>query len=129
MCTGWCMAKQLVSDELWAIVAPLLPPTRPAGTRGHPPVPNRGGGGRARPPAGAQPRGADRDHLCPEDGPPLGVLPAGVGLLWHDAVEPAARLAAGRRVGTPAPYAAATPGRCRPARLAPRQRGCLADSR
>jgi transposase len=35
------MAKQLVSDELWAAVEPLLPPTRAAGTRGHPPVPNR----------------------------------------------------------------------------------------
>lgn len=35
------MAKQLVSDELWAVVEPLLPPTRPPGTRGHPPVPNR----------------------------------------------------------------------------------------
>ena len=35
------MTKPLVSDELWAVVEPLLPPTRPAGTRGHPPVPNR----------------------------------------------------------------------------------------
>ena len=35
------MAKPLVSDELWALVEPLLPPTRPPGTRGHPPVPNR----------------------------------------------------------------------------------------
>ena len=35
------MAKRLVSDDLWAAVAPLLPPTRPLGTRGHPPVPNR----------------------------------------------------------------------------------------
>ena len=35
------MAKPLVSDELWAIVEPLLPPTRAPGTRGHPPVPNR----------------------------------------------------------------------------------------
>jgi transposase len=35
------MAKQLVSDELWAIVEPLLPATRPAGTRGHPSVSNR----------------------------------------------------------------------------------------
>lgn len=35
------MAKQLVSDELWAVVEPLLPRTRPPGTRGHPPVPNR----------------------------------------------------------------------------------------
>jgi transposase len=35
------MAKRLVSDELWAAVEPLLPPERKAGTRGHPPVPNR----------------------------------------------------------------------------------------
>jgi transposase len=35
------MPKPLVSDELWAVVEPLLPPTRPPGTRGHPPVPNR----------------------------------------------------------------------------------------
>jgi transposase len=35
------MAKLLVSDELWAVAEPLLPPTRPPGTRGHPPVPNR----------------------------------------------------------------------------------------
>jgi transposase len=35
------MAKRLVSDELWAAVEPLLPPVRAAGTRGHPPVPNR----------------------------------------------------------------------------------------
>jgi transposase len=35
------MAKPLVSDELWAVAEPLLPPTRPPGTRGHPPVPNR----------------------------------------------------------------------------------------
>lgn len=35
------MAKRLVSEELWAVVEPVLPPTRAAGTRGHPPVPNR----------------------------------------------------------------------------------------
>jgi len=35
------MSKKLVSDELWAVVEPLLPPTRPPGTRGHPPVHNR----------------------------------------------------------------------------------------
>jgi transposase len=35
------MTKPLVSDELWAVVEPLLPPTRPSGTRGHPPVANR----------------------------------------------------------------------------------------
>ena len=35
------MAKPLVSDELWAVVEPILPPVRPPGTRGHPPIPNR----------------------------------------------------------------------------------------
>ena len=35
------MAKQLVSDELWAVVEPLLPAVKAPGTRGHPPVPNR----------------------------------------------------------------------------------------
>jgi transposase len=35
------MAKQLLSDELWAVVAPLLPPGRPPGTRGHPRTPDR----------------------------------------------------------------------------------------
>ena len=30
-----------VDAALWAVVEPLLPPTRPPGTRGHPPVPNR----------------------------------------------------------------------------------------
>ena len=35
------MAKPLVSDALWAVVEPLLPPVKPPGTRGHPPVPNR----------------------------------------------------------------------------------------
>ena len=35
------MTKSLVSDELWMVAEPLLPPTRPSGTRGHPPVSNR----------------------------------------------------------------------------------------
>jgi transposase len=35
------MAKQLVSDALWAVVEPLLPPPRPPRARGRPPVPNR----------------------------------------------------------------------------------------
>ena len=41
MCSCWGMSKKLVSDELWAVVEPLLPPPRPPGTRGQPPVPNR----------------------------------------------------------------------------------------
>src|SRR5688500_1598077 len=35
------MAKELVSDELWAVVAPRLPPGRPSGTRGPPRTPDR----------------------------------------------------------------------------------------
>lgn len=35
------MARPLVSDELWAIVAPLLPPSRPRPKGGRPPVDDR----------------------------------------------------------------------------------------
>lgn len=35
------MAKPLVSDELWAVVAPLLPPERPKPKGGRPRVPDR----------------------------------------------------------------------------------------
>ena len=35
------MAKALVSDELWALVAPLLPPPRPRPKGGRPPVDDR----------------------------------------------------------------------------------------
>jgi transposase len=35
------MAKLLVSDELWALVAPLLPPEPPKPTGGRPRVPDR----------------------------------------------------------------------------------------
>src|SRR5918999_3577744 len=35
------MAKPLVSDDLWAIVAPLLPPEPPKPTGGRPRVPDR----------------------------------------------------------------------------------------
>jgi transposase len=35
------MAKPLVSDELWEVVAPLLPPPRPKPKGGRPPVPDR----------------------------------------------------------------------------------------
>src|SRR5215213_4944158 len=36
-----CMAKALVSDELWAMVAPLLPPPWPRPKGGRPPVDDR----------------------------------------------------------------------------------------
>jgi transposase len=35
------MAKPLVSDDLWAAVAPLLPPERPKPKGGRPRVPDR----------------------------------------------------------------------------------------
>lgn len=35
------MAKPLVSDDLWAHIAPLLPPVRPRPKGGRPPVPHR----------------------------------------------------------------------------------------
>ena len=35
------MARRLVSDELWAVVEPLLPPPKPRPKGGRPPVPNR----------------------------------------------------------------------------------------
>ncbi|MGI4802906.1 MAG: IS5 family transposase [Janthinobacterium lividum] len=35
------MAKALVSDDLWAFIAPLLPPARPRPRGGRPPIPDR----------------------------------------------------------------------------------------
>jgi transposase len=40
-CRSAGLANPLVSDERWAVVEPILPPVRPPGTRGHPPVPHR----------------------------------------------------------------------------------------
>jgi transposase len=70
------MAKPLVSDQLWVVVEPLLPPTRPAGTRGHPPVPNR--------------VALAGIIFVLKTGIPWELLPTGDGLLWHDAVASAA---------------------------------------
>jgi transposase len=35
------MAKPIVSDELWAVIEPLLPPHRPRPKGGRPPIPDR----------------------------------------------------------------------------------------
>ncbi len=35
------MARPLLPDELWALIEPILPPDKPAGSNGRPPVPNR----------------------------------------------------------------------------------------
>ena len=35
------MAVQLVSDELWSLIEPLLPPARPKPKGGRPPIPSR----------------------------------------------------------------------------------------
>jgi transposase len=35
------MAKELVSDELWAVIQPLLPPPKPKPKGGRPPLPDR----------------------------------------------------------------------------------------
>ena len=109
------MAKQLVSDDLWAVVEPLLPPTRPPGTRGHPPVPNR--------------VALAGIIFVLRTGLPWEYFPQELGCcgmtLWR-------RLRAwqrGGRVGPPAPGAPAAPGGRRADRLAPGQRGRLAASR
>ncbi|MFA0741994.1 MAG: hypothetical protein DFNUSKGM_002661, partial [Candidatus Fervidibacter sacchari] len=33
------MAKEIVSDELWAVIQPLLPPPKPKPKGGRPPIP------------------------------------------------------------------------------------------
>ena len=35
------MARQIVKDELWKKIEPLLPPDKPKGSNGRPPLPNR----------------------------------------------------------------------------------------
>jgi transposase len=35
------MAKPIVSDELWAVIEPLLPPRKPRPKGGRPPIPDR----------------------------------------------------------------------------------------
>ena len=69
------------------------------------------------PAAQARPRVPARNSLYPQNRHPLGGFPAGTGLQRHDAVEPAERMAARRRLGPVAPGvvgAAARRGRHRP---------------
>lgn len=35
------MAKQILSDRLWELLSPALPPDKPRGGRGRPPISNR----------------------------------------------------------------------------------------
>ena len=81
---------------------------------------------------GSNPKRQGRRGHCPR--PPLPISRSERTCYWgltprDDAVEPAARLAASGCLGAPAPRAAATPRQRRQNRLAPRQRGCVADSR
>ena len=90
------MAKPLVSDELWAVVAPLLPPHRPRDPRKP---------GRRRVP----------DRAC--------LTGIGDGVRQRDdLLAPAAGLAAGRGVARAAPGAPAPPGRGWADRLEPGER-------
>ena len=80
------MAKPLVSDELWAIIEPLLPPKPAQPKGGRPPVPDR-----------AALAGI---IFVLKTGIPWEYLPAGDGLrLRHDLLAAAARLAGGRASG------------------------------
>src|SRR6266496_1043103 len=69
--------------------------------------------GDAWPPAGAEPGGAGRDYLRAQDGHPVGVLPAGTRLQWHDLVAPVTGLAARGGVAAAAPHAPAALSRRR----------------
>ena len=35
------MAREILPDELWSLLEPLLPPDKPKGSNGRPPVSNR----------------------------------------------------------------------------------------
>jgi transposase len=35
------MARAILPDELWEVLEPLLPPDKPRGSNGRPPIPNR----------------------------------------------------------------------------------------
>jgi transposase len=124
------MAKLLVPDDLWAVIAPLLPPARARPKGGRPPrrAAGRPEGRQAAPkggrsprraagrPEGRQaarpgPRRADRHPVRAQDGAAVGVPARRDGLrLGHELLAQAARLASGGRVGRLAPGAAGAAG-------------------
>src|SRR5215213_7126870 len=102
------MSKELVSDELWEIIEPLLPevPPKPKGQTQGRQAPHR------------RPRGSDRHRFRPEERHPLGDAAPGDGLrLGIDLLAEVTRLAAGGRVGRAPSGALGPPGRGRPDRL------------
>ena len=84
------MAQELVSDELWGLIEPLLPPPRPQPKGGCRPKPNR-----------AVLTGI---VFVLKSGIPWEMLPQDNGLwLWDDLLAPFAGVAAGRRVAETPP--------------------------
>ena len=111
------MAKLLVSDDLWAVIAPLLPPMRPK------PKDGRHRAVRAMHP------GPGRTYGHPvraQDWLAVGVSASRGGLrLRHVVLASLARLAGSRRVGGAAPDPAGAPGERRATQLV----ACLARQR
>jgi transposase len=103
------MAKLLVSDDLWAAIAPLLPPEPPK-------------------PKGGRPRLPDRAALTGilfvlKTGLPWEYLPAEMGCGSGMMLAQVARLARGRGLGRVAPGAAGAPAQRGADRLAPCRTG------
>src|SRR5215471_10510151 len=74
---GAAMAKPLLPDDLWELLAPLLP----------------------RPQTDRRPPGPYRHPVHPQDRPAVGVPAPRDGLrLWHDLLAPPAAVAARRRL-------------------------------
>ncbi len=91
------MAKEIVSNELWAVIEPLLPPPKPRPKGGRPPIPDR--------------KVLTGIFVCPDDGHPLGDAPQGDGL-WqrHDLLAKTPGLAASWGLEAPPPGAAGPVG-------------------
>ena len=101
------MAKPLLTDELWAVIEPILPPLR---------RPRKGGR-----PGRPAPLGPHGHSVCVEDRHRLGRLAAGDGLrLRNDVLASAAPLDATGRLAFAAPSLTESPERGRPDRLVPR---------